>query len=124
MNSSADRYIFFDENNVFMKIIRHEITSDIIYEDDYVIAIKDINPRAEIHVLVISKGEYVTLDHLIGKGNFNEVCGFFSGLNSVLDVLGVKKTGYRLVTNAGKGGHQEVMHLHFHILSGNGVPVH
>ncbi len=124
MDSSADRYIVFDENNVFMKIIRRDITSDIIYEDDYVIAINDINPRAEIHVLVISKGRYVTLDHLIEKGDCSEVCGFFGGLNRVLDVLGIKKTGYRLVTNAGKGGHQEVMHLHFHILSGNGVPVH
>lgn len=114
----------FDENNVFMKIIRKEIPADIIYEDEYVLAIKDINPRADVHILVITKGKYVTFDQLIKSGNPDEVYGFFIGVNRVLEILDVVKTGYRLITNARKDGHQEVMHLHYHILAGKNIPVH
>lgn len=114
----------YDRNNIFARIIRKEIPSDIVYEDDSVISIRDINPLAAVHVLVLTKGAYTDFHDFVSHTSASEVSGYFAGVNATLDVLGLKGTGYRLIMNAGRDANQEVMHLHTHILGGQdlGLP--
>lgn len=108
----------YNANNVFAKIIRREIPADILYEDTYALAFKDINPKAPIHVLVIPKGMFTDYSDLMAHGSTEEIMGFFRAISKVVDQLGVEKDGYRLVFNTGSNGGQEVPHVHAHILAG------
>lgn len=105
------------EDCIFCKIIRREIPSDIVYEDEEIIAFKDIHPAAPIHILVIPKKHIPSLvelqkedEQLIGK--------IYTVINKVAEEQGVKEKGYRVIVNCGKDGGQEVGHLHFHLLAG------
>ncbi len=102
---------------VFAKIIRKEIPAKIVYEDDLAIAFHDINPQAPIHVLVIPKKPIVSLEDASDEddallGHLHRV------VRTVARQLSCAESGYRLVVNCGKDGGQDVMHLHFHLLSG------
>jgi histidine triad (HIT) family protein len=108
----------YDKNNVFAKILRGEISCDKIYEDKFVLAFKDINPQAKIHVLVISKGAYVDMNDFAANAKTDEIVGLIRALGKVVDILGVSKTGYRYLGNNGRDSGQEVPHLHFHIFGG------
>ena len=114
----------YDSGNIFAKIVRREIPSTIVYEDAYVLSIKDIRPLAQVHVLVITKGAYENFDDFICKASDEEKLGYFAGIDHTIDALGLKKTGYRLMMNTGKDAHQEVQQLHTHILGGQdlGLP--
>ena len=105
------------ENCVFCKIINREIPSEIVFEDEKVIAFKDVNPAAPIHVLVIPKKHIKSLidlttqdELLIGK--------IYTVINKIAEKLNFKDSGFRVITNCGKDAGQEVEHLHFHILAG------
>lgn len=105
------------EDCIFCKIIRKEIPSDIVYEDEEIIAFKDIQPAAPIHILVIPKKHIPSLvelekedEALIGK--------IYTVINKIAEQQGVKEKGYRVIVNCGKDGGQEVEHLHFHLLAG------
>lgn len=113
----------YNANNVFAKIIRREISADILYEDTYALAFKDINPKAPIHVLVIPKGMFTDYSDLMAHGSTEEIMGFFRAISKVVDQLGVEKDGYRLVFNTGANGGQEVPHVHAHILAGGKLGV-
>ncbi|MBQ3696238.1 MAG: HIT domain-containing protein [Alphaproteobacteria bacterium] len=113
----------YDTNNIFAKILRHEIPNATVYEDDFVLAFKDINPKAKIHVLVIPKGSYVDLQDLIEHGTPAEIDGFFKGILATVSTLQLAN-GYRLVFNTGKDSGQEVPHLHAHILAGEKLCSH
>ena len=102
---------------LFCKIIKGDIPSDKVYEDEEILAFKDINPAAPIHILVIPKKHISSLidiepedEMLIGK--------IYSVINKIAEQKGVKEKGYRVIVNCGEDGGQEVMHLHFHLLAG------
>ncbi|HBO59863.1 MAG TPA: histidine triad nucleotide-binding protein [Alphaproteobacteria bacterium] len=113
----------YDKNNVFALILRGEIPTNKIYEDDFAIAFPDLHPKAPTHVLVIPKGEYTDFSDFTAHAPAEEVAGFFAAVGKVAQQLGVAEAGYRLVMNTGKNGGQEVPHLHVHILAGKKLPV-
>ena len=108
----------YDSNNVFAKILRKEIPCKKIYEDDQVLSFYDINPKAKIHALVITKGSYQNFQELITMGKPQEIQGFLTGILSVVKTLNLDADGYRIVMNTGTNSGQEVPHLHAHILGG------
>ncbi len=108
----------YDSDNIFAKILRGEIPNETVYEDDRVLAFKDINPQAPIHVLVIPKGEYVSWDDFAAKASDEEIAYFVRKVGEIARDLGLVDPGYRLLANIGGHGHQEVPHLHVHIFGG------
>jgi len=112
----------YDSNNVFAKILRHEIPNTTVYEDSFVLAFKDINPKAKIHVLVIPKGAYVNFQDLLDHAPQAEIDGFLKGILATIKTLNLED-GYRLVFNTGKNSGQEVPHLHAHILGGEQLSI-
>ena len=102
---------------VFCKIINGEIPSEKVYEDDKVLAFKDINPAAPIHVLVIPK-EHVQNVLEINLENKEMISDIFLAINKIAKQLGIEDDGFRIINNCGKDAGQEVMHLHFHLLAG------
>jgi diadenosine tetraphosphate (Ap4A) HIT family hydrolase len=105
----------YDKNNVFYKIINREIKSNIILEGKHYIAIHDISPKAPVHVLVIPKGEYVDYYDFITNASPEEILDYQEGIAKVIETMRLKEGGYRLISNSGKFGEQEVMHTHIHI---------
>ncbi|HPF45990.1 MAG: histidine triad nucleotide-binding protein [Alphaproteobacteria bacterium] len=108
----------YDQNNVFAKILRGEIPCDKIYEDDFALAFNDINAQAPVHVLVIPKADYVSMADFSANASADLLAGFFRAVGETARILGLEGDGYRLIANTGSNAHQEVPHLHFHILSG------
>ena len=108
----------YDKNNIFARILRKEIPADIIYENEYALALHDINPKAPIHILVIPKGKYATLHDFYNNAGAEELLRFSRGVTHVIDQLGLQKDGYRILANCGLFGGQEVPHFHLHILAG------
>ncbi len=108
----------YDDNNIFARILRGEIPSKKVYEDDFALAFHDINPLAPTHVLVIPKGPYVSWDDFSAKASELEITGFVRAVGKVARELGLVKSGYRLLANSGLNSGQEVPHLHVHIFAG------
>ena len=108
----------YDDDNIFAKILRGEIPSTKVYEDEWTIAFEDINPQAEIHTLVIPKGKYVSWDDFSDKASDEEIAGFVRAVGNVARAKGLVEPGYRLLANVGADGGQEVPHLHVHIFGG------
>ena len=108
----------YEENNIFAKIIKGEIPCEKVYEDESVLFFKDINPAAKIHILGIPKTPCVDFSDFIIKNDPKIVSDFFKKTNKVIDKLSIKKSGYRIITNSGNNGRQEVPHFHIHILGG------
>ena len=108
----------YDDTNIFARILRREIPSRKVYEDDWAFAFEDINPQAEVHTLVIPKGRYVSWDDFSAKASDAEIAGFIRAVGTVARDLGLPAPGYRLLANVGGHGHQEVPHLHVHIFGG------
>ena len=104
------------EDCIFCKITRKEIPAEIVYEDDKVIAIKDINPQAPVHVLIIPKEHYDSI-LTVPAGNY-----IISDIHMVANRLalkfGIVDSGFRLVNNCGEDGGQTVDHIHYHLLGG------
>ena len=110
------------ENCIFCKIIKKEIPSNIVYEDDEIIAFRDINPVAPVHILVIPKKHIESLldlkeedELLVGK--------IYSVINKIAKQEQIAEKGFRVVVNCGEDGGQEVKHLHYHILGGKKLGV-
>ena len=108
----------YDDNNIFARILRGEIPCEKVYEDEHALAFNDIRPQAPIHVLVIPKGPYVSMDDFTQKAPAGLIAGFFRAVGAVARQLGLHQSGYRLLVNSGVHSHQEVMHLHVHIFGG------
>ena len=108
----------YDDDNVFAKILRGEIPCNKVFEDKHALAFHDINPMAPVHVLVIPKGAYISLDDFTAKGSAAEIEGFFRAVGKVARQLGVAEKGFRVVANTGEHGRQEVPHFHMHIFGG------
>lgn len=105
------------EDCLFCKIIKGEIPSDKVYEDEEILAFRDINPAAPIHILVIPKKHIASLAHM-EKEDEIIVGKIYGVINKIAEEQGFKENGYRVIVNCGKDAGQEVMHLHFHILAG------
>jgi histidine triad (HIT) family protein len=108
----------YDRDNVFAKILRGEIPCQPVYEDEHVLAFHDINPLAPVHVLVVPKGEYVSMDDFSTKAPAATIVGFFRAVGEIARRLGVADSGYRFLANTGAAAHQEVAHFHVHIFGG------
>ena len=113
----------YDKNNIFAKILRNEIPCDKIYEDNNVLFFKDINPKAKIHVLGIPKVPCVDLAEFASKYDDEVVSNFFKKTQEVISMLDLIDGGYRIVTNSGVNGCQEVPHFHIHILGGEKLSI-
>ena len=107
----------YDNQNVFAKILRGEIPTNKIYEDDFAIAFADIHPTAPTHLLVVPKRAYTDFNDLMAQANANEIKGIFDAVENVAKHQDLIETGYRLLMNVGAGAGQEVPHLHIHVLS-------
>jgi histidine triad (HIT) family protein len=105
---------------LFCKIALREIPSEIAYEDDEVIAFKDIQPLAPVHLLVIPKQHLRSLNEVTPE--YETLIGhLFSVIRRLTEEFGVAESGYRVVTNTGTDGGQVVGHLHFHLLGGQAL---
>ena len=102
---------------LFCKIVKGDIPSEKVYEDSEILAFKDINPAAPIHILVIPKKHITSLAHM-EKEDEAIVGKIYGVINNIAKEQGFKENGYRVIVNCGKDGGQEVMHLHFHLLAG------
>lgn len=102
---------------IFCKIANKEINSDFVYEDDEIIAFKDINPQAPIHILVIHKKHIESIIDLTDEDEML-VGKMYTAVRKIAKKLNIEESGFRLIVNCGKDAGQEVPHLHFHILAG------
>ena len=102
---------------IFCKIINKELPSDIIYEDDIVIAFKDLSPQSPEHFLVIPKAHIESAND-INEDNASIIGHIFVVISRLAKELGIDKDGYRIVNNCGENGQQTVPHLHYHVLAG------
>lgn len=102
---------------IFCKIASGEIPSTIVYQDEKVIAFKDINPLAPVHILIIPKQHMESLMD-INSDNSSVVAHIFEKIPVIAKNAGVEKNGFRVISNVGEDGGQAVKHLHFHILGG------
>ena len=108
----------YDDNNIFARILRGEIPSTAIYEDEYAYAFPDINPAAPTHILVIPKGRHVSWDDFSATASDAEIAGFVRAVGKIARDAGLVESGYRLLANTGVNSNQQVPHLHVHIFAG------
>jgi diadenosine tetraphosphate (Ap4A) HIT family hydrolase len=108
----------YDDNNIFARILRGELPAKTVMESEHSLAFHDINPLSPIHVLVIPKGAYVSWDDFAAKASDAEIADFTRTIGKVAALVGADAQGYRVLSNVGKRGGQEVPHLHVHIFGG------
>ena len=108
----------YDSNNIFAKILKKELPSKIVFENENVLCFEDISKSAKIHWLVIPKKPYISFDDFINKASTEEISNFFQSIGAIVREKKLDDYGYRLVTNNGSNSGQSVFHFHVHILSG------
>ena len=102
---------------IFSKIIRHELPADIVYEDDEIMAFRDINPQAPVHVLIIPKIEIATVND-VQPGQAELIGKMVLTAQGIANREGIAEDGYRLVINCNRHGCQVVFHMHMHLIGG------
>lgn len=107
----------YNKNNIFAKIISGEIPAEKLYEDEMVIAIKDIYPDAPIHILVMPKGQYIDFADFVKKASSIEINHYFKTVAKIAEDNDAIE--YRVVSNKGLSSGQSIFHFHTHILSGS-----
>ncbi len=107
---------------LFCKIIAREIPAEIIYENDHILAFKDINPKAPVHLLIVPKKHYDTLND-IPDNEMEIIVDIHRTLKYLASKHGVAESGYRTIVNTNKEAGQEVFHLHYHLIGGCQLPV-
>ncbi|HUI34344.1 MAG TPA: histidine triad nucleotide-binding protein [Stellaceae bacterium] len=108
----------YDRNNVFARILRGEIPCTKVYEDEHVLAFRDIQPQAPNHVVLIPKGEYLSADDFSATASDAELAAFMRAVAKIAKLEGISEGGYRIVSNHGKAAHQAVPHFHLHLFGG------
>ena len=111
--------MIYDQENIFAKILRSEIPCDKIYEDEYILSFKDINPQAKTHVLIIPKESYIDIADFLQNANNKYQTSFWQSVNTIINFLDLRSKGFQIKTHKGKDGGQEVFHFHLHLLSNN-----
>jgi histidine triad (HIT) family protein len=105
-------------NTIFSKIINKEIPADVVFESENILAFKDINPQAPVHILIIPKIVIPKVTDLNGKEHAALLGEMTDAANKLAKEMGIAEEGFRLVFNCGDNGGQEVYHLHLHLLGG------
>jgi histidine triad (HIT) family protein len=105
-------------NTIFSKIVNKEIPADIVFESDNVLAFRDINPQAPVHILIIPKIEIPTVKELNSAEHTELLAEMYDVANELAKKEGIAEEGFRLVINCGPHGGQEVYHLHLHLMGG------
>ncbi len=115
----------YDNQNIFAKILRNEIPNKTAAENDHALAFYDINPAAPIHLLIIPKGAYVNYDDFLNHASIEEKTGFDQLILQLISENNLTSfdggRGYRVISNAGAWGMQEVPHYHVHLLAGEPI---
>ncbi|MEM7046546.1 MAG: histidine triad nucleotide-binding protein [Pseudomonadota bacterium] len=108
----------YDRDNIFAKILRGALPCETVFENEHVLAFRDIQPRKPVHVLVIPRGAWRNVGDFAAGASEAEIAGFIRAIGEVAQQLGLTGPGYRVIMNIGEHGGQEVDHLHAHILGG------
>jgi len=108
----------YDSENIFAKILRGEIPCDRVFENDNALAFRDIAPQTPVHILVIPKGAYVSMDDFSENASDVEIGDLIRAVGHVARENGLVDPGYRILANHGRDGHQEVPHFHVHVFGG------
>jgi histidine triad (HIT) family protein len=116
--SGIDATLPYDDTNIFARVLRGEIPTTRVFEDEWAIAFHDIAPQAPTHLLVIPRGAYVSWDDFSCRGSDAEIAGFVRAVGTVARDAGLVEPGYRLLANTGPDSHQQVPHLHVHLFAG------
>ncbi len=107
----------YNNNNIFAKILRNEIPSKKVFENEDVYAFEDINPQAPVHVVIIPKKEFCSLNDFSSNASDETIIAMMRSIKKIADILELNN-GYRIISNVGQEGGQEVPHFHIHILGG------
>jgi histidine triad (HIT) family protein len=110
--------MIYDRDNVFARILRGELPCNKVYEDNHVLAFRDINPQAPTHIVVIPKGQYVSVDDFSENASAAELAAFMRAIGRIARAEGIAETGYRILANHGAAAHQAVPHFHLHLVGG------
>ena len=108
----------YDSSNIFARLLRGEIPSKRVYEDEWAVAFHDIAPQAQLHVLVIPREPYVSLSDFVATAPEAEIAGFFRAVGTIARELGLEDAGFRILANMGRDAGQEVPHFHVHLFGG------
>jgi histidine triad (HIT) family protein len=108
----------YDSDNIFARILRGEVPCRKVHEDAHVLAFHDIRPQTPVHILVIPKGAYVSMDDFSAKASDAEIVAFTRAVGAIAREAGLGESGYRILANHGGHAHQEVPHFHVHIFGG------
>ncbi|MBC26005.1 MAG: histidine triad nucleotide-binding protein [Rhodospirillaceae bacterium] len=108
----------YEDSNIFAKILRGEIPCEKVLENAYALAFNDIAPQAPVHILVIPKQPYESASQFFQNAADSELVGFHRLVGEVVSLKGIHDSGYRLIANTNRNGHQEVPHYHVHVLGG------
>tara|TARA_B100000214_G_C23463188_1_gene399289 strand:- start:61 stop:411 length:351 start_codon:yes stop_codon:yes gene_type:complete len=111
----------YNDENIFAKILRKEIPCKVVHEDDFSLFFNDISPQAKIHVLGIPKVQCTDFSDFLNKSDKDLISSFFKSVNFVIEKLNIRESGYRIISNSGVDGGQEVPHFHIHILAGEKI---
>ena len=111
----------YDENNIFAKILNGDIPCDKVYENDHVLAFRDITPQKKTHILVIPKGQYIDIVDFGTNASADEIETFYKAVSHIAEEQGLTTNGFRAIANTGEFGGQEVPHFHLHLLGGEPV---
>ena len=111
----------YDKNNIFAKIIRKEAKADVIFESKHILCIKDIFPKAPVHILIIPKGQFKDIFDFSINASSEEKIAIYEGFARVIKIFDLELDGCRIISNSGNHGRQEVPHLHFHLLGGKDI---
>lgn len=104
---------------IFCKIVAKEIPSEFVYEDEKAVAFRDLNPQAPVHLLIIPKKHIASLAEATDEDT--ELLGHLQKVARVIAVKDKLTSGFRLVTNNGRGASQSVFHIHYHLLAGRSL---
>ena len=113
-----DATLPYDDANVFARLLRGEIPSTRVWEDEHAVAFQDNAPQAPTHILVIPRGAYVSWDDFAARAGDAEIAGFVRAVGHVARAAGLVAPGYRVLANVGAHGGQEVGHFHVHLFGG------
>ena len=111
----------YDVNNIFAKILRSEVPCEKILENEHALAFSDINPQAPIHKLIIPKNPYINFYDFTKNASMEEHESFWKLVNDLIEYFKVETEGFRIITNSGNNGNQDVPHFHVHLLGGENL---
>ena len=111
----------YDNQNIFAKILRSEIPCNKILENDHALAFSDINPQSPIHILIIPKKAYLNFHDFMENASIKEIELLWKLVNDVIKLNKISKKGFRIISNSGDDGNQDVPHFHVHVLGGKNL---